>query len=161
MRRFQHERRILATLEHPHIARLLDAGLTSDGIPFIVMEFVAGEPVHEFCRKRNLSVRERLALFLKICEAVQFAHRNLIVHRDLKPSNILVTENGTPKLLDFGIAKILSISPTDTTATAPLTQAMTPDYASPEQLRGVNVNTATDVYSLGVLSFELLAGHRP
>ncbi|HSU89142.1 MAG TPA: serine/threonine-protein kinase [Terriglobia bacterium] len=161
MRRFQHERRILATLEHPHIARLLDAGLTSDGIPFIVMEFVAGEPVHEFCRKRNLSVRERLALFLKICEAVQFAHRNLIVHRDLKPSNILVTEDGTPKLLDFGIAKILSISPTDTTATAPLTQAMTPDYASPEQLRGVNVNTATDVYSLGVLLFELLAGHRP
>jgi len=162
MRRFQYERRILATLEHPHIARLLDAGLTSDGIPFIVMEFVAGEPVHEFCRKRNLPVRERLRLFLKICDAVQFAHRNLVVHRDLKPSNILVTEDGTPKLLDFGIAKILSVSAADATpATAPLTRAMTPDYASPEQLRGVNITTASDVYSLGVLLFELLTGQRP
>jgi non-specific serine/threonine protein kinase/serine/threonine-protein kinase len=162
MRRFQHERRILASLEHPNIARLLDAGLTSEGIPFIVMEFVAGAPVHEFCRKEDLSVRERLALFLKICEAVQFAHRNLVVHRDLKPSNILVTEEGVPKLLDFGIAKMLSaVSTEPTSATAPLTQVMTPDYASPEQLRGVNVNTATDVYSLGVLLFELLAGQRP
>lgn len=162
MRRFQHERRILATLEHPHIARLLDAGLTSEGIPFIVMEFVRGEPIHEFCRKRNLPVRERLRLFLKICEAVQFAHRNLIVHRDLKPSNFLVTEDGTPKLLDFGIAKILSNSGREASlATASLTYAMTPDYASPEQLRGANITTATDVYSLGVVLFELLAGQRP
>jgi len=162
MRRFQHERRILAGLEHPNIARLLDAGLTSEGIPFIVMEFVAGEPVHEYCRKQDLPVRDRLRLFLKICDAVQFAHRSLVVHRDLKPSNILVTEEGIPKLLDFGIAKMLS--PVGTEAepgTMPLTQAMTPDYASPEQLRGANVNTATDVYSLGVLLFELLAGHRP
>jgi non-specific serine/threonine protein kinase/serine/threonine-protein kinase len=162
MRRFQHERRILASLEHPNIARLLDAGLTSEGIPFIVMEFVAGEPVHEYCRKQDLPVRERLRLFLKICDAVQFAHRNLVVHRDLKPSNILVTEEGVPKLLDFGIAKMLSAVDTEATpGTAPLTQAMTPDYASPEQLRGANVNTATDVYSLGVLLFELLAGQRP
>ena len=162
MQRFQHERRILATLEHPHIARLLDAGLTSEGIPFIVMEFVAGEPVHEFCRKRNLPVRDRLRLFSKICDAVQFAHRNLVVHRDLKPSNILVTEDGTPKLLDFGIAKILSVAPQDAVpATVALTQAMTPDYASPEQLRGGNITTASDVYSLGVLLFELLAGQRP
>src|SRR6266446_5542818 len=162
MRRFQHERRILAGLEHPNIARLLDAGLTSEGIPFIVMEFVAGEPVHEYCRKQDLPVRERLQLFLKICDAVQFAHRNLVVHRDLKPSNILVTEEGVPKLLDFGIAKMLSAVDTEATSgTAPLTQVMTPDYASPEQLRGVNVNTATDVYSLGILLFELLAGQRP
>jgi len=162
MRRFQHERQILAGLEHPNIARLLDAGLTSEGIPFIVMEFVAGEPVHEYCRKQDLPVRERLRLFLKICDAVQFAHRNLVVHRDLKPSNILVTEEGIPKLLDFGIAKMLSaVGTEDTSGTTPLTQAMTPDYASPEQLRGTNVNTATDVYSLGVLLFELLAGRRP
>jgi eukaryotic-like serine/threonine-protein kinase len=162
MRRFQHERRILASLEHPNIATLLDAGMTSEGIPYIVMEFVAGEPVHEYCRKRDLPVRERLRLFLKICDAVQFAHRNLVVHRDLKPSNILVTEDGVPKLLDFGIAKILSTGDTEATpGTVPLTRVMTPDYASPEQLRGVNVNTATDVYSLGVLLFELLAGRRP
>src|SRR5207253_6759177 len=140
MRRFQHERRILASLEHPNIARLLDAGLTSEGIPFIVMEFVAGDPVHIFCR-RDLPVRERLELFLKICDAVEFAHRNLVIHRDIKPSNVLVTEDGVPKLLDFGIAKMLSATETDATLTSPLTRAMTPDYASPEQLRGMNVNT--------------------
>ncbi|MGH9722718.1 MAG: protein kinase domain-containing protein [Bryobacteraceae bacterium] len=162
IRRFRDERQILASLEHPNIARLLDAGLTPDGIPFIVMEYVAGEPIHEFCRTRGLPVRDRLALFLKVCEAVHFAHRNLIIHRDLKPSNILVTSSGAPKLLDFGIAKMLSVTSAETTLlTTPLTQALTPDYASPEQIRGGNLTTASDVYSLGLLLYELLAGQRP
>jgi non-specific serine/threonine protein kinase/serine/threonine-protein kinase len=160
-RRFHDERQILASLEHPNIARLLDAGLTSEGIPFIVMEYVDGEPIHEYCRRRSLPVRERLMLFVKVCDAVHFAHRNLVVHRDLKPSNILVTADGCPKLLDFGVAKMLAGAGVEPAATAPLTQALTPDYASPEQLRGGNLTTASDVYSLGVLLYELLVGHRP
>jgi len=160
MRRFRDERQILASLEHPNIARLFDAGVTADGIPFIVMEYVAGEPIHHYCRDKGLGVRDRLALFVKICGAVHYAHKNLVVHRDLKPSNILVTPEGVPKLLDFGIAKMLSVTGTGS-ATAPMTQALTPDYASPEQIRGGNLTTASDVYSLGVLLYELLAGERP
>jgi eukaryotic-like serine/threonine-protein kinase len=161
MRRFRDERQILASLDHPNIARLLDAGLTSEGIPFIVMEYVEGAPVHRYCANARLSVRDRLKLFVKICDAVHFAHKNLIVHRDLKPSNILVSAEGVPKLLDFGIAKMLSASGPDTALTAPFTQALTPDYASPEQVRGRNLTTASDVYSLGVLLYELLTGQRP
>jgi non-specific serine/threonine protein kinase/serine/threonine-protein kinase len=162
LRRFRDERQILAALEHPFIARLLDAGLTPDGIPYIVMDFVEGEPVHEYCKSRELSVRQRLELFLKVCDAVHFAHKNLIIHRDLKPTNILVTAEGTPKLLDFGIARILPRAAADTSqVTSPLAQALTPEYASPEQLCGGNLTIASDQYSLAVLLYELLTGRRP
>jgi len=161
-RRFEQEREILASLEHPNIARLLDAGTTDDNIPFLVMEYVEGVPIDDFCSLNNLDLNQRLDLFRKICAAVGFAHRNLIVHRDLKPSNILVNEEGNPKLLDFGISKILS---TDfeqiNSATVTKLGVMTPSYASPEQLQNKSVTTATDIYSLGVILYELLSGHRP
>jgi serine/threonine protein kinase len=161
-RRFQQERRILAALEHPNIARLIDGGATSDGIPYLVLEYVEGVPIDEFCREKNLSVEEILEVFRKICAAVSYAHRNLIIHRDLKASNILVTADGEPKLLDFGIAKLFSneneISDNYTRTNF---QALTPEYASPEQLRGEKLTTATDVYSLGVILYELLTGTRP
>lgn len=163
VRRFRNERQILATLDHPNIARLLDGGTTDDGLPFFVMEFIEGNPVYRFCDERKLAIRERLELFRGICAAVDYAHQNLIIHRDIKPSNILVTPDGVPKLLDFGIAKILnpelaadSIDPTATSM-----RMMTPEYASPEQVRGEAVTIASDIYSLGVLLFELLTGHRP
>jgi serine/threonine protein kinase/tetratricopeptide (TPR) repeat protein len=161
-RRFQQEREILASLEHPNIARLLDAGTTDDRIPYLAMEYVEGLPINDYCNKRDLNLQERLDLFRKVCSAVSFAHRNLIVHRDLKPSNIMVTEDGTPKLLDFGISKILS-SEFDSLDSATITKlgVMTPSYASPEQLRRESVTTATDIYSLGVILYELLSGHRP
>lgn len=161
-RRFQMEREILATLEHPNIARLLNAGTTKDKIPYIAMEYVEGLQIDDYCSKHDLDLDQRLNLFLKVCSAVDFAHRNLIVHRDLKPSNILVTEDGTPKLLDFGISKIIS-SDLGNTNTATVTQmgVMTPSYASPEQLKNQSVTTATDIYSLGVILYELLSGHRP
>lgn len=160
--RFQQEREILASLEHPNIARLLDAGTTDDQIPFIAMEYVEGVPVDEFCSRHDLSLNERLNLFQTVCAAVNYAHRNLIVHRDLKPSNILVTEEGTPKLLDFGISKILSTEIENVNqATITRLGVMTPSYASPEQLRHQSVTTATDIYSLGVILYELLSGHRP
>lgn len=161
-RRFQHEREILASLEHPNIARLLDAGTTDDKIPFIAMEYVEGLPVDDYCDKHKLDLNARLDLFRNVCGAVSFAHRNLIVHRDLKPSNILVNEDGTPKLLDFGISKILSneFEQADS-ATVTKLGAMTPGYASPEQLQNKSVTTATDIYSLGVILYELLSGHRP
>ncbi len=161
-RRFQHEREILASLEHPNIARLLDAGTTADQIPFIAMEYVEGVPIDEFCSQHKLDLTERLNLFRVVCSTVNFAHRNLIVHRDLKPSNILVTDDGTPKLLDFGISKILSTEIENVNA-ATITRlgVMTPSYASPEQLRHQSVTTATDIYSLGVILYELLSGHRP
>ena len=161
-RRFQQEREILASLEHPNIARLLDAGTTSDKIPFLAMEYVEGLPIDEFCSKKNLDLNSRLDLFRKVCSTVNFAHRNLIVHRDLKPSNILVNDEGTPKLLDFGISKILSAEFEQlNSATVTKLGVMTPGYASPEQLQGKSVTTATDIYSLGVILYELLSGHRP
>ncbi len=160
LRRFREERQILASLDHPNIARLMDGGVTAGGMPFFAMEYVEGTPIDRFCDERQLSVEQRLALFLKVCSAVQYAHRNLVVHRDLKPSNILVTHEGEPKLLDFGIAKLLSRD-----AEAGLTEAgvrmLTPEYASPEQLRGEPVSTASDVYSLGVLLYESLCGTPP
>lgn len=160
MRRFRAERQIMASLVHPNIAQLLDGDTTRDGVPYVVMEYVPGQPIDEYCADNALSPEERLALFLKVCNAVTHAHRNLVVHRDIKPGNILVTADGEPKLLDFGIAKIL-----DTEAGPALTRSgmrlMTPEYASPEQARGEPVNTATDVYSLGVLLHRLLTGALP
>jgi serine/threonine-protein kinase len=157
------ERRILAGLDHPAIARLLDGGATPEGAPYVVMEYVAGRPIDAYCRERSLGLRERIGLFLTICDAVEHAHRTLVVHRDLKPSNILVTAEGRPKLLDFGIAKLLEPDPSGAgePATRTLMRAMTPEYASPEQLRGERTTTASDVYALGVVLFELLAGRRP
>lgn len=160
--RFLRERQILASLDHPHIARLFDGGATQDGLPYFVMEFVAGDPITTYCRRHQLSVNKKLKLFLKICSAVQHAHQNLVVHRDLKPSNILITEDGAPKLLDFGIAKLLSPDVSQAhTRTETALRLMTPEYASPEQARGQAVATTTDVYSLGVVLYELLTGRRP
>jgi len=163
LRRFRHERQILADLSHPNIARLLDGGTTDNGLPFFVMEYVEGVPIDEYANEHKLPIVERLKLFCVVCAAIAHAHRHLVVHRDIKPGNILVTADGTPMLLDFGIAKLLDhdqeMTATNVTATA--VRLMTPEYASPEQLRGEPVSTATDVYSLGVLLYELLTGHRP
>jgi len=163
MRRFRHERQILATLDHRNIAGLLDGGVTEDGRPYFVLEYVEGVPITQYCRRLRLPVRDRLRLFRQVCTAVQFAHRNLVVHRDLKPGNILVATDGTVKLLDFGIAKILGES--EDAEHAPLTRggmrALTPEYASPEMIRGEPISVAADVYSLGVVLFELVAGRRP
>lgn len=161
-RRFGQERRILASLEHPNIARLLDAGTTDDKVPYLAMEYVEGLPIDEFCEQNSFDLNQRLNLFRKVCAAVNFAHRNLIVHRDLKPSNILVDRSGEPKLLDFGISKILSSDfEQDSSATVTRLGVMTTGYASPEQLQGKSATTATDIYSLGVILYELLSGHRP
>jgi len=159
--RFRAERQVLAGLEHPNIARLLDGGTTDSGIPYFAMELVEGEPLYEYCDSHKLNTSKRLELFLQICSAVQYAHRRLIVHRDLKPGNILVTVDGTPKLLDFGIAKILDAAPDANESTATMFRFLTPEYASPEQVRGEPVTTASDVYSLGLLLYEMLTGHRP
>ena len=157
---FRRERQILAGLEHPNIARLLDGGSTEDGLPYFVMEEVEGEPIDRYSDEHQLSVSERLRLFEGVCLAVQYAHRSLVVHRDLKPGNILVTGEGVPKLLDFGIAKLLVPSMVGAGARDTMV-AMTPDYASPEQVRGGSITTATDVYSLGVILYELVTGHSP
>jgi eukaryotic-like serine/threonine-protein kinase len=160
IQRFRQERQILARLEHANIARLLDGGLGENNIPYFAMEYVDGEPVTMYAQSQALDIPAILNLFLQICDAVQYAHRNLVVHRDLKPSNILVTGDGTPKLLDFGIAKVLQTTgPSDATQTA--SRVYTPDYAAPEQIRGEPVTTATDVYALGVVLYELLAGTKP
>ena len=151
--RFLQERQILASLAHPNIARMLDAGHVENGQPFLAMEYVDGKSIDVFAA--GLNVRQKIALFLKVCAAVGYLHRNLVVHRDLKPSNILVTAEGEPKLLDFGIAKILDVA-TDSTMTS--MRMLTPDYASPEQVTGGRVSTATDIYSLGAVLYQLLTG---
>ena len=164
LRRFRKERQILAALDHPHIAGLLDGGTTDDGLPYFVMEFIEGQPLYAYCDAHQLNITERLKLFRSICDAVHYAHQKQVVHRDIKPSNVLVTSEGVPKLLDFGIAKLLNPQLAgdithDPTATA--MRLMTPEYASPEQVQGAPTTPSTDVYSLGVLLYELLTGHRP
>ena len=161
--RFRRERQILASLDHPNIAPLLDGGTTEDGLPYFVMEYIEGQRLYHYCDAQRLNVRERLNLFRQICDAVHYAHQNLVVHRDIKPSNILVTTDGTPRLLDFGIAKLLNpeLSLDTIAPTATEMRLMTPEYASPEQVRGERVTPTSDIYSLGILLFELLTGHRP
>jgi serine/threonine-protein kinase len=159
LERFRAERQILANLNHPNIACLLDGGKTSDGTPYLVMEYVEGMPLDEYCRANDLSVEKKLQLFLRVCAAVEYAHKSLVVHRDIKPGNVLVAEDGSPKLVDFGIAKLLEDD--GRAATMPTTRLMTPEYASPEQLRGEPITTATDVYGLGVLLYDLLTGMHP
>lgn len=162
LRQFQNERQILASFDHPNIARLLDADTTDDGLPYFVMEYVDGVPVDQYSDKHTLSVTARLEMFRQICAAVTYAHRHLVIHRDIKPSNIIVTDEGVPKLLDFGIAKILQPGiGGDGTATVTGLRLMTPEYASPEQVLGRTVTTVSDVYSLGVVLYELLTGHSP
>lgn len=162
LRRFRHERQILASLNHPNIARLYDAGATGDGRPYLVMEYVRGEPIDQWCDAHRLDVRERLRLFLAVCEAVEYAHRNLIVHRDVKPSNVLVTAEGSPVLLDFGIAKLLDDDLSlDAPRTRPEQRLLTPEWAAPEQGSGDPITTATDVYALGMLLHHLLTGRLP
>ena len=161
--RFKNERQILASLDHPNIGRLLDGGTTQEGVPYLIMELIAGQPIDDYCDHHRLDIAHRLGLFLKVCSAVEYAHSRLIVHRDLKPSNILVTTEGVPKLLDFGIAKILDPGAfgDGLEATMTLLRVLTPGYASPEQVRGETITTASDVYSLGVVLYELLTGHHP
>ena len=163
VRRFVIERQTLAALNHPHIVRLVDGGATEEGLPYLVVDYVEGTPIDRYADEHKLSITERLRLFVEVCEAVHHAHQSLIVHCDLKPSNILVTAEGVPMLLDFGIAKLLDPASMGISAQAAMTRqrAFTPDYASPEQLRGEPVATTTDIYALGVVLYELLTGHSP
>ena len=161
LRQFEQEERILAGLNHPHIAQLYGGAVTSDGLPYFVMEYVEGERLDDYCRQQQLSIKNRLALFRKICSAVSYAHQHLVIHRDLKPGNIRVTAEGEPKLLDFGIAKLLDDAIDQPEQTITLAGVMTPEYASPEQVRGERMTTASDVYSLGVILYELLTGEKP
>ena len=160
-RRFHNEMQILADLNHPNIARLFDGGQTADGVPYLVMEYVEGSPINHYCNDRNLSTEQRLKLFCTVCDAVQYAHQHLVIHRDIKPGNILVTSEGLPKLVDFGIAKLLDNGKSIPDATATVMPFMTPQYASPEQVYGLSATTATDIYSLGVVLYELLTGRSP
>ena len=161
LQRFEGERQILASLNHPQIARLVDGGLTTDGAPWFAMELVEGDPIDRYCTAHSLPVNDRLRLFAEVCRAVSFAHSRLVVHRDLKPDNIFITQRGEVRLLDFGIAKVLADQGDGTALTRTAMRVMTPGYASPEQVRGEQVGTATDVYSLGVVLYELLTGTRP
>jgi eukaryotic-like serine/threonine-protein kinase len=163
LNRLLSERQILASLDHPNITRLLDGGRTADGLPYLVMEFVDGQPIHEYCAVRQLDIPERVKLLIEVCSAVHYAHQHLIIHRDIKPGNILITPDGVPKLLDFGIAKILETGgpPLHGLATVSVVRLLTPAYASPEQHRGGVITTATDIYSLGVVLYELLTGLGP
>lgn len=161
LKRFLMERRILAELDHPNIARMLDGGSTDDGLPYFVMEYVEGDEIRKYANANNLGLEERLELFRTVCSAVSSAHRRLVIHRDIKPTNILVTKDGEPKLLDFGIAKLISPDWNSDEATLTQFRLLTPEYASPEQMDGSAVSTATDVYSLGVVLYELLTGCRP
>lgn len=160
LNRFLSERRILARLHHRFIAQLIDGGTTEEGMPYLIMEYIEGFPLMEYCQEKNLDLKARLEIFQNICAAVQYAHQHLVIHRDLKPSNILVTEDGSPKLLDFGISKLVSPDG-DEMQTQTEFRALTPAYASPEQIRGEPISTASDVYSLGVILYELLTGKRP
>ena len=160
LQRFRQERQILARLEHPYIARLLDGGVDQRGVPYLVMEYIDGKPIDAYARDAGLDIRARLRLFLQICAAVQYAHQNLVIHRDIKPSNILVGVDGVPKLLDFGVAKVLATTD-ESQPTQTLARMLTPDYAAPEQFSGGVITTATDVYALGIVLYELLTGARP
>jgi len=161
LRRFRHERQILAGLDHPNIARLIDGGTTTDGLPYFVMEYAEGVPIDRYCSDRQLTIADRIVLFRNVCDAVRHAHAHRVIHRDLKPGNILVTGDGVPKLLDFGISKVLAADPAEATESTAFSRAMTPQYASPEQMRGAPITEASDVYSLGLLLYELLTGKRP
>lgn len=163
LKRFQIERQTLANLQHPNIARLLDGGRTSDGLPYLVMEFIDGIPITQYCTEKKLTIEQSLNLFRQVCSAVQYAHQNLVVHRDLKPGNILVTKDGTPKLLDFGIAKLIDEDLSDMSDGLTKTGMwhLTPEYASPEQIKGEKITTASDIYSLGVLLYQMLTGVQP
>ncbi len=158
--RFRQERQILARLSHPNIARLLDGGSTPEGLPYLVMEYIAGEPITKWCEAHALSTKERLRIFLPVCDGVEAANRERIIHRDLKPANIFVTSEGVPKLLDFGISKMLDASEQDPGFTATRFQALTPEYAAPEQIRGEGVSPATEVYALGLVLYEVLTGEK-
>jgi serine/threonine-protein kinase len=158
--RFVRERNVLARLVHPHIAQFHDGGLTADGSPYFTLEYVEGEPITTWCDVHRLDVHQRITLALQVCAAVAYAHRNLIVHRDLKPSNILVNADGVAKLLDFGIAKLLDADASEG-QTATNSRLMTPEYAAPEQVLGEPITTATDIYAIGVLLYQLLSGRLP
>lgn len=161
LRRFESERRLLARLAHPNIARLYDGGTTERGAPYLAMEFIRGEPIDVYCERAKLTIEQRVKLFVGVCDAVHSAHQNLVIHRDLKPSNVLVDERGQPKLLDFGVAKLVADEDTDVRATETIARVFTPEYASPEQFSGAPLTTATDVYSLGVMLHVLLTGVKP
>jgi len=161
IQRFRGERQILATLDHPNVTRLLDGGTTGDGLPYFVMDYIEGEPIDRYCDRRELTIADKLKLFQEVCAAVTYAHQNLVIHRDIKPGNVLVTKEGVPRLLDFGIAKLLTpgTSPGEKTLTG--LRPLTPEYASPEQIRGETITTSSDVYSLGVLLYRLLTSRNP
>jgi eukaryotic-like serine/threonine-protein kinase len=161
IKRFEDERQILARLQHPNIARLLDGGISDLGLPYFTMEYVEGKPITDYCDENNLTIEERLGLFKKVCEAVLYAHQTLVIHRDIKPGNILVQDDGTVKLLDFGIAKVFEEDEDQKFVTRTGMRVMTPEYASPEQVRGEPVSTATDIYSLGLILYQLLTGCPP